>query len=93
MVPELLRVLDFRSNNTGQQPIIDAISLLRKYTSSQQVHYPADEVIPIDSVVRPSLASFVIESNKKGEPRINRINYEMCVLSSLRDCHAVLALR
>ena len=83
MVPKLLRVLDFRSNNTAQQPIIDAISLLRKYTYSQQVYYPADEVIPIDSVVRPSLASLVIELNKKGEPRINRINYEK-IASPLR---------
>lgn len=85
MVPELLRVLDFQTNNTAQQPVTDALELLRKYTESQQVYYPTDEEIPIDGVVRPSEDSIVIESNNSGEPRINRINYEMCVLSSLRD--------
>lgn len=85
MVPFLLRVLDFRTNNTAQQPITDAIDLLRKYTQNQTIYYPTDEEIPIDGVVRPSEDSIVIESNSSGEPRINRINYEMCVLSSLRD--------
>jgi len=27
----------------------------------------------------------MVEYNQKGEKRVNRINYEMCVLSSLRD--------
>jgi len=95
MVPELLGVLDVQTNNTAQQPVTDALQLLRKYTKSQQVYYPTDEEIPLDGVVRPSEDSIVIESNNSGEPRINRINYaksnarlrlsEMCVLSSLRD--------
>jgi hypothetical protein len=86
MVPELLQVLDFHTNNTTQQPVIEALELLRSYTQSQMVYYPTDEKVPIDGVVRPSLESVVIDSNPKGEPRINRINYEMCVLGALRDC-------
>ena len=81
----MLGVLDVQTNNTAQQPVTDALELLRKYTKSQQVYYPTDEEIPIDGVVRPSEDSIVIESNNSGERRINRINYEMCVLSSLRD--------
>lgn len=85
MMPELLRVLDSRTNNTVHQPVIDAMQLLRRYVDSQQVHYPLDEVVPIDGVVRPSIAPVVVEYTKKGERRINRINYEMCVLQALRD--------
>lgn len=47
MVPELLGVLDVQTNNTAQQPVTDALQLLRKYTKSQQVYYPTDEEIPI----------------------------------------------
>jgi len=85
MVPQLLRVLDFRTNNTAQQPIIEALSLLQKYIGSQRITYPPDEAVPIEGVVRPSDADLVVELNAKGERRINRINYEMCVLSTLRE--------
>jgi hypothetical protein len=85
MVPTLLRVLDFHTNNTVHQPVIEAIQLLKGYLDSRQIYYPTDEVVPIDGVVRPSLEPVVVEYNQNGEQRINRINYEMCVLSSLRD--------
>ena len=95
MLPPLLRVLDFQTNNAVHQPVIEAIQLLRDYLDSRQIHYPTsavpyfeafrDEIVPIDGVVRPNLAPVVVEYNQKGEQRVNRINYEMCVLSSLRD--------
>jgi TnpA family transposase len=85
MVPILLRVLDFRTNNTVHQPVIEAIQLLKDYLDSRQIYYPTDEVVPLDEIVRPSLEPVIVEYNHKGEQHINRINYEMCVLSSLRD--------
>lgn len=83
MVPKLLGVLDFRTNNTIYQPVIDALSVLRKYMDSQHVYYPPDESVPINGVVRPGWIETVVETNR-GQ-RINRINYEMCVLSALRE--------
>jgi TnpA family transposase len=85
MLPTLLRVLDFHTNNTVHQPVIEGIELLKDYLDSRQIYYPTDEVVPVDGVVRPSLEPVVVEYNQKGEQRVNRINYEMCVLSSLRD--------
>jgi TnpA family transposase len=85
MVPILLRVLDFRTNNTVYQPVIEAIQLLKDYLDSLKIYYPTDEVVPLDGVVRPLLSPVVVEYNQNGEQRVNRINYEMCVLSSLRD--------
>lgn len=85
MLPPLLRVLDFQTNNAVHQPVIEAIQLLRDYLDSRQIYYPDDEIVPIDGVVRPNLVPVVVEYNQKGEQHINRINYEMCVLSSLRD--------
>jgi len=85
MLPTLLRVLDFQTNNTVHQPVIEAIQLLKDYLDSRQIYYPTDEIIPVDGVVRPLLSPVVVEYNPNGEQRVNRINYEMCVLSSLRD--------
>jgi TnpA family transposase len=85
MIPEILRILDFHTNNALYQPVIDALKLLRKYLGSRYRYFPKDESIPIDGVVRPGLIGTVLESNRNGEQRINRINYEMCVLSALRD--------
>ena len=85
MMPHLMRVLDFRTNNTVHQPVINAAKLLLKYIGTKHRSYPSDEVVPIEGVVRKSDAEMIVEYNQKGEMRINRINYEICVLKALRD--------
>jgi hypothetical protein len=40
IVPEILRVLDFRSNNLSHRPLIQALSLLKEYVTSKQIYYP-----------------------------------------------------
>jgi hypothetical protein len=36
-------VLEFRSNNTAHQPVIDALALIVRYAHSTGQYYPAGE--------------------------------------------------
>jgi TnpA family transposase len=88
MVPKLLEVLSFRSNNTVHRPLIEALELLKKYTDSEadQLFYPADEQVPLTGVVKGNWLDVVVhKSEQHKRKRINRIFYEMCVLETLRE--------
>jgi hypothetical protein len=85
MVPLLLEALDFRSNNALHRPVIRAIELLKKYAGSQQRYYAAHTEAPIEGVVRPSWRDLLVEQDPKGNERVQRINYEICVLMALRE--------
>jgi len=85
MLPRLLRTLEFRSNNTLHQPVIQALALRKQYAQSQGHTYPRKEDIPLDGVVRELWHDAVIETDAQGHLRINRINYEICVLQTLRE--------
>lgn len=85
MLPHLLRVLTFRSNNATFHPVIDAIEILRVYLGSNRHTYPLEEAVPIGGVVPPAWQSAVIEDDQEGNRRINRINYEVCTLHTLRE--------
>ena len=85
MVPEILKVLTFRSNNRIYQPVIKALELIERYAKSSQITYPEQEIVPIRDVIRSGWQSTVVETDSEGRSRINRINYEMGVLTSLRD--------
>ncbi len=84
MLPPILDALTFRSNNTAYQPIIKALVWLKTNRDSRKQFIACDEV-PIDGVVRPQLQELLLESDPQGDQRINRINYEICTLQSLRE--------
>jgi len=85
MMPGLLNMLEFRSNNEIHQPVIEALALLKRYIGVPGAYYPPEEDPPIEGVVRPMWHELVREKDKQGEWQINRINYELCVLEALRD--------
>ena len=85
MLPAILDVLEFRSNNALHQPVMDAIELIKQHTDSKKRHFPLDEGVPIDGVVKPKFREFVIEQDGNGNERVNRINYEIAVLQALRE--------
>lgn len=84
MLPQVIKTLDFRSNNTAWQPLLDAIKLLKDDKLSGARYFSFEE-LPIKGVIQPRWLDSVIEEGIDGEKRINRINYEICVLQSLRD--------
>ena len=51
MLPKLLGVLEFRSNNEKHRPVLQAIDILRKYANSKASTYPLHEDVPLDGVV------------------------------------------
>ena len=85
MVPHLLQALEFRSNNATHRPLIEALELLRRYANSSQRLYPAREKVPLQGVVQPAIEELVVHKDAKGNQRVDRINYEICVLRELRE--------
>jgi hypothetical protein len=84
-ISELLRNLEFRSNNPKHRPVIEALDLVKRYIGTKQKYFPIDNDVPINEVIPPKFMKVVLEKDTKGNPRVNRINYEIAVLQSLRD--------
>ena len=86
MLPEILNVLAFRCNNARHRPILEALDWVRRHRDLNRRHAWLDEGIPIDGVVPSKWRDLVLEEDATGRTKINRINYEICVLQSLREC-------
>lgn len=84
MVPKILAALSFHSNNAHHRPVIDALQYIQSIQHSQQ-HYIDLKEVPTDAIVPADLLPLVIEEDHKGEQRINRIHYEVCILQALRE--------
>ncbi len=80
MVPHILQVLSFCAANETSKPIIEALTLMRKYADKNTAFYPEEEYIPLEGVLKPGQLELV----QQGQ-RINRINYELCALPVLRE--------
>ena len=78
-------MLQFCSSNETHQPLVKAIEVLKRYVGIPGTYYPPDEHPPIDGVVRPMWQDLVHEKDPQGEWRVNRVNYELCVLEAIRD--------
>ena len=74
-MPALLEVLFFQSNNDRHRPVVDALALLYKYRDRKTTVFPLTESVPLDGVV----------SDDRQAGAINRISYEWCVLTALRE--------
>lgn len=85
IVPQLLSVLEFRSNNDVHRPVIQALELLTKYSDSKQRYYSSEDEVPIEGVLKSGWREILLEKDPKGNERINRINYEISVLQALRE--------
>lgn len=85
MVPKILDSMRFCSNNTMHRPVLDALRWLQTHKDSGGQYYCLSDNIPIDGVVRAASHEIVIEADDKGQSRINRINYEICLLQVLRE--------
>lgn len=85
ILPLILGLLEFRSNNDVHRPVIEALELLKKYATSQQRYYDPTESVPLVGILKNEWAALIVETNSDGEVKINRINYEIFVLQALRD--------
>ncbi|RNB78268.1 hypothetical protein [Brevibacillus panacihumi] len=51
MVPEILGILEFRSNNEVHRPVIRALELVKKFSDTGYHYLPMSEEIPIDGII------------------------------------------
>lgn len=79
----LLGALTFRCNNDRHQPIMRAIALLTKYRDRRIGAFPLSEDVPLGGGVKDDWQALVLDE-AEGR-RVNRVTYEMCVLTTLRD--------
>ncbi len=56
MVPQVLQILEFRSNNERHRPVILALDLIKRYAGTKVHTFPVEEEVPLDGVVREPLA-------------------------------------
>jgi TnpA family transposase len=85
ILPPILEVLEFRSNNDQYQPLIQALKLVAAYLEEEMPFYPADEAVPLEGVVPKQWRSWIYQQDKLGRQRIRRVRYELCVLQALRE--------
>jgi TnpA family transposase len=85
MVPPILKALDFQSNNTAHQPVVEAIQFMRSHAESKQQYYPVTAQVPLDGVVPKGWRELVVQKNEAGAEIVNCVNYELAVLETLRD--------
>lgn len=85
IVPQLLTMLEFRSNNEMHQPLVSALELLKKYQGSTQHYYSPEDEVKIDGILKNRWRDLIVEVDKDGQERVNRVNYEISVLQALRD--------
>ncbi len=85
MIVPLLDTLEFRSNNSSHKPVLDALSFLKSNREHRSQYFIDLTAIPVAGVIKPKRFDRVIEQDKDGDDRINRINYEIGVLQALRE--------
>lgn len=86
MLPALLNILSFKSNNDVHRPVIEAIDLIKRIIDSSARFLALDDSIPISGVVMEKWKRAVIQKDPTtGGEVIEKINYEICVLQALRE--------
>jgi len=85
MLPAILDVLEFHSNNAAHRPLLDALDWIKRMRADNRRFIQLDEGLPVDGVVPKKWHEVIIDHDATNGPRINRINYEICALQTLRE--------
>jgi TnpA family transposase len=67
------------------RPVIKAIGWLKRFHEDGRRVVRLDEGVPFESVIPPKWRDLVLEKDRQGNPQVNCINYEICVLTALRE--------
>jgi TnpA family transposase len=85
ILPLLLEVLHFRSNNEQHHPLIVALKIVEQHLSRKEAYYPRTAIVPLDHVIQKQWQDWVYQVDKRGTTRIRRSRYEVCVLQTLGE--------
>lgn len=84
----ILDMLEFKSSNPAEKPILKALSLIKKHRNSDNKYFPASEEVPITELISTSwnhLISHESDPDKESSKTlVNRFNYEMAIFELLR---------
>lgn len=83
---ELLQVLEFHSNNSAHQPVIETLDLVERYAKAgNTTYYPLGEHIPAHRGTSGQWAEVVHRADKRGRSRTVRMVYEVATFQALRE--------
>lgn len=85
MLPELLDILVFKSNNDIHKPVINAIDLIKRIVESPVKFIAIDENTPVSGIIKNKWKNAVVQKDDSGREVIEKVNYEICVLQALRE--------
>ena len=85
MLPPLFEVLTFRSNNDQYKPLIEALEVVAMYLQEKDPFYPQEQAVPMEGVIQKQWQNWIYQNDQKGQRRVRRVRYELCVLQSLRE--------
>ncbi len=85
MLRPLLEILEFRSNNSVHQPVLDALALIRRMQDEGGRHVRVADDPAIREIIPARWRDLVLEKDRAGGLKISLINYEICVLTVLRE--------
>lgn len=82
---KLLEVLQFRSEDS-RQPVLEAVSLVRRYAASPQLtYYPEGETVPRHGGLTGDWQDLAYRTDGKGRRRVVRTIYEIRTFEALCD--------
>ena len=85
MIPELLNLLTFKTNNIANQTILEGLEVVKEYFNTNLKHFIINETLPIEGILHARWKQSVLEKDEYGNEIIGKINYEICVLQALRE--------
>ena len=86
LLPHLLEALEFRCNNVQPHPVLTALAWLKSALNEEPMRrvIRSEDGLPIDGIVPAKWRDLIVETTATGW-RVDRIDYEVCVLLALRD--------
>lgn len=82
----LLDTLEFKSNNTAYQPVIEALELVKRYAKpGNTTYYPRGERVPEHRGTAGAWEDLVFKRDKRGRRRVVRMVYEIVTFQALRE--------
>jgi len=82
----LLDVLEFRRSNTAHRPVIDALTLIRRYAKTANLtYYPLGETVPAYRGAIGDWSDLVYRTDTRGRARVARMVYEVVTFQALRE--------
>lgn len=82
---KLLETLEFRTGSSACQPVIEALTLIRRYAAAGSLtYYPAGEHVPGHAGITEDWKPLVYRTDQHGQ-RVVRMVYEVVTFQALRE--------